>query len=109
MKFKLRKRSGENGTEIKLSVLFSPEESQALPAVNDDPNVTLENLRSSGTECQQADHALMILRILAHQVDLWSHSQANPVIAAHIYRGVRREELKAEEAKLRKRKRRNRK
>lgn len=108
MKFKLRKRTGENGTEIKLSVLFSPEETEALPVVNDDPNVTLENLRVSGNDYQQADRALMVLRILAHHVDLWSYSQINPVIASHLYRGVKRKELEAEKSKLRKRKRRNR-
>lgn len=105
MKFKLRKKTGVNGTEIKLSVLFSQEETEALPVVNDDPNIHLDNLRVTGTDSQQADHALMVLRILAHHVDLYEHSRTSPAVAAHTYRGVKRKEYQAEQAK-RKRKRR---
>ncbi|AUM59754.1 hypothetical protein [Pseudomonas phage PMBT14] len=110
MKFNLRKKSGVNGTEIKVSVLFSPEETDhGLCIVNQDPNVRLDKLRIAGDDGQQADHVLMLLRILCSDAGLWELSKTNRELARHINHGVVRKEAIAYEAGKRKnRKRRKR-
>lgn len=110
MKFNLRKKSGVNGTEIKVSVLFSPEETDhGLCIVNQDPNVHLDKLRIAGNDGQQADHVLMLLRILCSDAGLWELSKTNKALSRHINHGVVRKEAIAHESSKRKtRKRRKR-
>lgn len=104
MKFTLRKKSGVNGTEIKVSVLFSPEETDhGLCTVNQDPNVHLDFLRVAGDDGQRADHALMLLRILCSDAGLWELSKTNRAILRHVNHGVVRKEAIAHEAGKRKR------
>ena len=104
MKFTLRKKSGVNGTEIKVSVLFSPEETErGLSVVNQDPNVHLDLLRIAGDDGQRADHALMLLRILAADAGLWELSKTNKNILRHVNHGVVRKEAIAHEAGTRRR------
>lgn len=106
MKFSLRKRSGSEGTEIKISVTFSPEEtSTGLTSIRDDENVHLDRLRISGTDFEQADHTLMLLRSLAHYADLWS-MRHDPAIGKHILHNRTRHELVKEAQKRRKKRKR---
>lgn len=105
MKFKLRKITGVKGTEVKISVLFSPEESDhGLASVRDDERVHLDLLRCPGNdEYVQADHALMLLRSLCFYASLWSQRH-NPVIGQYIQHGVKFKEARAAARKPRKRK-----
>jgi hypothetical protein len=111
MKFKLRKKTGVNGTEVKISVLFSPEETDhGLCSVRDDEDVRLERLLPGGIgdDYVKADFSLMLLRSLCHYASLWS-MRDNPAIAVHLLRGVEFMEARAEAAKPRRKKRRPRK
>lgn len=108
MKFNLRKKTGVNGTEIKLSVLFSPEEIQGLDSINDDADIHLDKLRVDGDDYLKADHALMVVRILAHQADLWKMSKTNSAIRGYLTHGVQRKELLAKVRATRKKKRKRR-
>lgn len=102
MKFTLRKKSGVNGTEVKISVFFSPEETeQGLTSVRDDNNIHLSLLRVEGDDYLRADHALMVLRTLVHYADLWS-MRDNPAIAQYLTHGVMRREALAQAVKPRK-------
>lgn len=106
MKFKLRKKSGVNGTEIKVSVLFSPEETDnGLCTVNQDPNVHLDKLRIAGDDGQRADHVLMLLRILCSDAGLWELSKTNKNISRHVQHGVVRKEAVAHESGKRRKRR----
>lgn len=103
MKFNLRKKTGVNGTEIFISVLFDPEDIIGITTVRDDEPVTLDNLRIDGDDYQRADHSLMLLRSLVHYADLAQASKHNPAIKAHLLHGKMRMK---EVAQRRKRKRR---
>jgi len=105
MKFKLRTVSGVEGTEIKVSVFFDPDESgTGLISVRDDENVSLDGLRVSGDEFQRADHTLSVLRSLCHYASLWALRE-DPVIAKHILHGVQRKDFLEKQSRRKKRKR----
>jgi len=110
MKFKLRKITGVKGTEVKISVLFSPEETDhGLTSVRDDENVHLDFLKPGGgnigDDYVKADFSLMMIRSLCHYASLWS-MRDNPAIAKHITHGILFKEARAEAAKPRRKKRR---
>lgn len=106
MKFKLRKISGMMGTEVKISVLFSPEETDfELCQVRDDENVHLDLLRTTGDDYQQADHTLQVLRSLCHYADISRAAKTNPAIRAYLVHNIMHMEAKAEARKPRRKKR----
>lgn len=106
MIFKLRKISGLKGTEVKISVLFSPEETDfELHQVRDDENVALDLLRIAGDDYQRADHALMLLRSLCHYADLAKLAKDNPHLRKHILHNIQHMEAKIEARKPRRKKR----
>lgn len=106
MIFKLRKVSGLKGTEVKISVLFSPEETDfELCQVRDDENVHLDLLRVSGDDYQRADHTLMLLRSLCHYADLAKLAKDNPDLRKRILHNVMHMEAKIEARKPQRKKR----
>lgn len=103
MKFKLRKITGVNGTEVRISVLFSPEETtEGLLSVRDDENVHLDLLRADGDDFLKADHGLMVLRSLCHYASLWS-MRNNRLISLHVSRGVLMREAREKAPRRKKR------
>lgn len=102
MKFNLRKKSGVNGTEIKILVLLSPGDVQGIEAVCDSDEYQLDKLRIDGTDAQRADHALLQMRVLIHYADLWS-MRDNIHIRKQIAHGVQRKEFLKQQLKKRKR------